>query len=453
MPYRRKWIQLCKVLVTDSLQLFQIVVSLTFQIAHDINRMLVVEFVFYEDQNMLIKYLPVKLSKNKSFLLFGILLFIYLLDNLSTNSFIDYSFYNTILRPIIWIGLAFLVGLLPRASSRAPLRLKGRVGFWALNCAVINIAVFFLAGLIDGFGQSPYDHSLKGYLLNLFTIGTMLVGREAARAYTVNNLVKEEEFSVFIPIAIFFTLVNYPVSRYTGLKGFEGSIQFIAQFLAPELAQNLLASYLAFLGGWLPALIYMGLLQAFNWFLPVLPNLKWITAASVGILCPFFSMLAMQSVYAKATKAVKKHGKEKGGAAGWMITCVVSIVIVWFAAGVFPIYPSVIATGSMEPLIKPGDVILVEKITKMEDIDKLRVGDIVQFKRGSILISHRIIGIMENDEGKSYRTKGDNNSVPDVDLVRPQDMKGKIVSIVPKIGWPTLLIKSRKGMTPDEVEF
>jgi len=130
-----------------------------------------------------------------------------------------------------------------------------------------------------------------------------------------------------------------------------------------------------------------------------------------------------------------------------MITSIVSIGIIWFSVGVFPIYPSVIATGSMEPMIKPGDVILIKKT------DDVKLNDVVQFKRDDILIAHRIIDIVEDDKGKSYRTKGDNNSAPDFELVKGEQIKGKVVKVVPKIGWPTLLVKSKKDVPLEKVEF
>ena len=138
----------------------------------------------------------------------------------------------------------------------------------------------------------------------------------------------------------------------------------------------------------------------------------------------------------------------------WIITSIISIGIIWFAVGVFPIYPSVIATGSMKPMIKPGDIILVKKIVDMDGINSLKEGDVIQFQRDSMLISHRIIEVVNDEkEGIQFITKGDNNSGEDTDFVRPEDIKGTIEQVVPKIGWVTLLIKSDKDVDLDKIEF
>lgn len=78
----------------------------------------------------------------------------------------------------------------------------------------------------------------------------------------------------------------------------------------------------------------------------------------------------------------------------------------------------------------------------------------IQFKRGDILISHRIIEeIVEKDKTKSYRTQGDNNSGPDFELVKPEDVRGEIIKVIPKIGWPTLLLKTKRDVPMHEIEF
>ncbi len=399
------------------------------------------------------KYLPVNPSKRRAFMLLGATLFLYLLDNLTISSIIDYKVYSNIIKPILWLSLAGIVWVLPRVRSRAPLKLRESLYWWAFTFAVIYIIVSVIAGLIDGFGRSPYDHSLKGILVNITVVGTMLVGREAVRSYSVNSLTKYENFMIFIPIAFLMTVSNYKIGKFIELKSIKDIVIFVAQLMIPEFLQNLMATYLAFLGGWFPALIYMGIIYGFHWFSPILPNLQWITAALVGIMCTFFSLTAMQGIYLKEARLVKNTEKDKEDLAGWIVTTLLSIGIIWFSVGVFPIYPSVIATGSMEPMIKPGDVILVEKMLKVEDLEQLKEGDVIQFDSDNILISHRIIKILEEDGVKVYRTKGDNNSVPDGDPVKPGQIRGKIVQVVPKIGWPTLLLKSKEDIPLDKVEF
>ena len=77
-----------------------------------------------------------------------------------------------------------------------------------------------------------------------------------------------------------------------------------------------------------------------------------------------------------------------------------------------------VATGSMEPVIKQNDVILVKKQ------DKYKTDDIITFKSDNAYVTHRIINII----GDSIVTKGDANNAKDVAITQ-NDIVGKVVKI------------------------
>jgi signal peptidase len=344
--------------------------------------------------------------------------------------------------------------LLPRIRAKGLLKLRGLVYFGALSFAIIYIIITVLAGFIDGLGKSPYNHSLKGILTNMFFVGSVLIGREFIRSYLVNSFTKKEIYKVFLIIALLMTFTSISFKRYIDISSFSDFVKFTAQYVGPEFSQNLFACYLVYLGGPVASITYIGTIQGFHWLSPILPDLKWITVALIGILAPMFFMMSLQTIYTTASKQLKVRDKNKESPVSWIVTSVISIGIIWFAVGVFPIYPSVIATGSMEPMIKPGDVILVKKVVDMEGINNLKTDDVIQFKRDNILITHRIMDVRNDDEeGLGFKTKGDNNSSADSEIVKPEDVKGTIVYTVPKIGWLTLLIKSDKGIDMDKIEF
>ena len=397
-------------------------------------------------------YIPVKSSKSMCLLIIGGMIFIYSLDNLSLGKVISNETYYYIIKPLLYLVLGFVVWLFPRPRFKASIIHKNNIIMWAFGFGIIHVLFTFCVGFIDGFGKSPYSHSFMGILINVFGIASRLIGQESARSFIVNNLTKKERYIVFIPLALFTTLLNYPLSRFIRLKETEEIVKLFAQYIVPDFCQNLFATYLSFLCGWFPSLAYMGTIQAFNWLSPILPNLKWISAALVGIMCPVFSLSVMQNIHLQESKEYKRN-TQKEGTFGWIATSILSIGIIWFAVGVFPIYPSVIATGSMKPLIHPGDMVLISKMKNIEDIDNLKEGDIIQFKRGNILITHRIVEILNEKNVKQYRTKGDNNSVSDKQTVKPEDIKGRMISVIPKVGWPTLLLKSSDDIPIEDVEF
>ncbi len=400
------------------------------------------------------EFLPTQRCKSRCLWLILGLFFIYILENSPVIRMVDFSIFTYIIKPFLWIGLAFLVWTFPSIRPMGKLKHRRLVNLWSFNFAVIYIIVIVMVGLfIDGLGKSPYSHTLLGMITNIYSVGIALIGRELVRSYLVNSLTDKENYLVFILVSIVMTIFSISINKIFAINGLENSVQFLAQEVAPGFSENLLATYLVFLGGPLSSIIYLGIIESFEWLSPILPDLKWITKALIGVLLPTFYLMSIQSIYLQASKAVRIREGDKESPFSWIITSIISISIVWFAVGVFPIYPSVIATGSMEPMMKPGDVILVQKIVDMERINNLKVGDVVQFRRSSILISHRITEVKEDEEGIRYCTKGDNNSAPDTDLVKPEDIKGTIVYVVPKVGWPTLLMKSDKDVPLDEIVF
>lgn len=393
------------------------------------------------------RYLPAKHSKRTTIILISLTFFIFIITNSSLPTLIGSSLFNYLIKPCMWLGLAYTISCFTRTRPKSLLKFQGSVFWWAFTFALIYIVILVLAGFVDGLGKSPYSHTTKGILINFFSVGSFLLGRELTRDYLINSIsTKKENYLIFILVALFMTFIGTSLDKLISLKSHVEIVKFVAQFLAPDFAKHLFATYLAFLGGPLASLIYVGMIEGFHWFSPILPNLKWITTALVGILIPVFSLSLLQMFYLTEAKLLKRGDQDQEGPLGWMLTSVFSILIVWFAVGVFPVYPSVIATGSMEPMIKPGDVILVDKATDINKIYSLKEGDVIQFSRDNILISHRIIEITEEDKVKIFHTKGDNNASVDFKPVRPEQVKGKIIKVIPKIGWPTLLIKTDKNI-------
>lgn len=87
-----------------------------------------------------------------------------------------------------------------------------------------------------------------------------------------------------------------------------------------------------------------------------------------------------------------------------------------------------VASGSMEPVLYRGDLILVEGIT-MDDVE---VGDVIVFDRFEMFVTHRVIfkANVQDSNGTItdkvlLETKGDNNPAPDGLLVNEDMLIGR----------------------------
>lgn len=358
--------------------------------------------------------------------------------------------------PCLWLLLILVIkSNLPSVHSFNKLKHRASVKAWAFNCGVAWVVINLFTGVLEGFGRSPYDHSIKGILINTFVIGTALVGQEYVRNILIHTFGRRHMNKAIVGVTLLITTANIDWLKVIQLKTLKEFTIFCAQQGLPTLGHNLLATYLSAYGGMGSSSIYLGIVEAFEWVLPILPNTSWLTKGVIGIGVPVVCLSVLVQSYMILTKGVKPYKKEQEPIWKWIPSTLISIAFIWFVVGVFPIYPSAIVTGSMEPMIKPGDVVLIKKIQTEEDLESLKVGDVIAFKRDLITINHRILEIIDEEQTglKLYQTKGDNNSAIDGELVKMEDVKGIIIKVVPKIGWPTLLLRSRDTRTMEQVEF
>ena len=129
-----------------------------------------------------------------------------------------------------------------------------------------------------------------------------------------------------------------------------------------------------------------------------------------------------------------------------IIIVAVGVLIIWIGLQVAfgtqnPFY--VVASGSMIPVLKVYDVLIVSGHEPFEEID---VGDIIVFDRPSDhnrVIVHRVVSII-SDDPKTIRTQGDANSgsIPGTDYpISEEEYIGKVAYTLPQVGYVTQLLK------------
>lgn len=117
---------------------------------------------------------------------------------------------------------------------------------------------------------------------------------------------------------------------------------------------------------------------------------------------------------------------------------------------IFGIAPLSVQTQSMEDTINPGDLILC---TLTEIDDEFQKDDIVTFpieiNGESVLNTHRIVGVVEDNNITYYRTQGDNketNPEPDTDLQTSSTIVAKYTGTkIPGLGNVLSFIRTQLG--------
>ena len=99
-----------------------------------------------------------------------------------------------------------------------------------------------------------------------------------------------------------------------------------------------------------------------------------------------------------------------------------------------------VISESMSPRLNINDIVIVKKGYEIESYKK---GNIITFIRGNEVITHRIERVISADMRPAFITKGDNNKVEDEDLVKYEDIIGKVVLTMPKVGALVNLLKNK----------
>lgn len=113
----------------------------------------------------------------------------------------------------------------------------------------------------------------------------------------------------------------------------------------------------------------------------------------------------------------------------YLYLVVVLAVWVWAVSAVSGWSPVTVTTGSMEPAIRRGDVLLVAPLD-----EPAAQNSIITYEQRGQLVTHRVFSV--NNDG--YVTKGDANPTPDSQVVAFEDAQGVTRLVVPFIGLPVV---------------
>lgn len=108
----------------------------------------------------------------------------------------------------------------------------------------------------------------------------------------------------------------------------------------------------------------------------------------------------------------------------------------------FQINGFIVISGSMIPTLDINDLVVSMKVKQEE----LKEGDIISFVQENQVITHRINKIIEENGEICYETKGDNNNTIDDNLVKYEDIMGKYIFKILKIGYIVRNLQTQIGI-------
>lgn len=336
----------------------------------------------------------------------------------------------------VMIFILFISTALLGFRNSKQTKLKKDIYLIVLLTIFIATIIMYGAGLFTGFLKNSYSLTILSIINNLLGPFILVVTIELFRYIIINS--NEDDNLIWIITCI--VLILFEVSYSVKISQFSTSRStFITTttIIIPIIVKNLLMNYLTIYGGYKPTILYRLVMDLHVYILPIIPDLGDYLNAMKGIIIPIFIYVKCNKLIENYLDTQKKEFKKNAGLSFLdFLLLLILVFLIGLDSGYFPITMLGVGSSSMSPKIKKGDAVIYAK-TKIENIKK---GDIIVYDDGEKLIIHRVVNITKRKEKNALITKGDANKSEDKGIVNSKNFKGKVVLILPFIGYPGVLI-------------
>ena len=300
---------------------------------------------------------------------------------------------------------------------------------------IVFFLLYYLLGIVTGFAKTGNYYTfegLKNFIIPL--IATVLL-REILRYM----ILKKAEGSLLLNIltCLFFIIIE--ISEAIFYSPFATKYEiflFLATRLIPSISLNIVFTIMSPRTGYKPLILYGLIVGLYVYLLPIIPNPGPYITAIINFLLPIIVGYRVYLFFQKYKDAEVQRVQKKNSLIGLIIPTCLIIFLVYITSGYFHYYALAIASGSMSPIIKKGDVVIVEKID--EQYDKLQEGEVIAFKYNNVVIVHRLNKIIKIGDTYYFYTKGDANEDVDNWVVEENMIIGVVNLKVSYIGYPTV---------------
>lgn len=386
-------------------------------------------------------------SKNITIAIIILMLIYGLLANLKLVFNIN-AIYLYIINPLFWITLAVFLKIAIGKSYQKS-RIKKEVIQYILIAVIIYILTYMISGLFITFGNNPYFTTVKGFLINLWMFGTVIISKEYIRYRLINNVYENDKKEIAILVSLIYIIIEIGLNKYVNTKiTLLFALKDICQNLIPLIAKNVLYSYISMKSDWKPASIYELFTKLYLWLSPILPNAPWIMVAIIETTIPTILFFYIRYANSKNSEIKSRQEIENVNPKNSIPLVVLVILVIWFAIGVFPIKPIAIASGSMEKELYVGDVVIVKKCNANDIVN----GDIIQYQMKGYTVIHRVVEKKQKNGEYYFTTKGDNNPSEDKESVKEEQVLGKVIFKVKYLGYPAIWLNIIQSNEQVEVD-
>lgn len=342
---------------------------------------------------------------------------------------ISFSFFN-----FLFYGLLFLIFILLFRDKKLIRNYHKEFSQTVFIISIIYFIIYYILGLIIGYSYNVYSTSFIGILRNIIVIVVPLLFREEVRSRFL--FLNKKKFGIFFITLLFIVLELFSSTFFTYSNNEELFINFFSIFL-PIVLENILLTYLAYIGIRSTVYAYFIPMLISRYFIPITLDVDWFFALLFQLILVVVIFYVSFNEYLWKEKRIYSYKTNKTNSVVYLFGVVLIVSFGLFVAGVFKYRPVAILTYSMEPIFTRGDAVIVEKLDD-EEKNKLKKGDIIQYQVDKTVVVHRIIKVKKEDNKKVYILKGDNNNAKDPKPVYMEQIMGKVLFSIPKVGYPSV---------------
>ncbi len=351
------------------------------------------------------------------------------------------GFVSSILSGYIKVGLIVLMLILFKILFGYE---KDRHRYWKSICIEISIyllvyfILYYLLGILIGFARTGnnwrFDYIINTTLPLILTI----ISKELLR-YMM--LCKSEGSRLIISLTtIFFMVIDLSGMINSSMFGSPYSaFTFFAVTVVPIISVNIFCSYTCYMAGFKPTIFYLLIKNLYIYFVPIIPDPNEYFYSVIELVVPAVFLYNIYKFFLKDRDEDVLREYHKNRILPLIFPTICVLFLVYITSGYFYYHAVAIATGSMTPNINKGDVVIIEK---NRDFDNLEVGQVIAYKKGNIIIVHRLIRKITVDGMYYFYTKGDNNDDVDNYEITEDQFIGIVNHKIPLIGYPTVWVNS-----------
>ena len=286
-----------------------------------------------------------------------------------------------------------------------------------------------------------YSLTFKGILMNTIPMIIIILLEEICR-FTINERSGRKRI-ILMANVLLFTLVDFSlISSFAGMTSVESILKLLTTSFNQVLFFNIGLTLISYKHGLKTALIYSFIFNLYKYFVPIVPGFNQYVETIVDMLIPIIIVILL---HIGIPEIFKKKKNKEDIRDNQFITKLIGVfifililIVVGLNSNLFRYWSCVVGSGSMEPTINIGDIIIVDKSYS----ENPQVLDKLVFKINDKFYTHRIIEVLYVNGEKQFITQGDREG-QEVDnwIVTKNEIVGVTKFRLRYIGLPSIWIR------------